>query len=78
MDSYTLRFVHVYPEADGERGRFELGSNEQILDSEQRGTRVVLTVLTPVEATYYCGVNGCSREVDSADDRCWQHEESDN
>ena len=23
---------------------------------------------------FYCGVNGCSRKVDSADETCWQHE----
>jgi len=26
-------------------------------------------------AAYECGVNGCSREVDSPDDTCWQHDE---
>lgn len=26
-------------------------------------------------ATYECGVNGCSREVDSREDTCWQHSE---
>lgn len=25
--------------------------------------------------TYECGVNDCSRDVDSPDDRCWQHAE---
>jgi len=24
--------------------------------------------------TYHCGVNGCSREVDSEDATCWQHQ----
>jgi len=23
--------------------------------------------------TFYCGVNDCSREVDSPEDVCWQH-----
>lgn len=26
-------------------------------------------------ASYDCGVNGCSRSVNSPDDACWQHEE---
>lgn len=26
--------------------------------------------------TFACGVNGCSREVDSESDTCWQHESS--
>jgi hypothetical protein len=26
-------------------------------------------------ASYDCGVNGCSRSVDSPSDACWQHEE---
>jgi len=26
-------------------------------------------------ATYYCGVNECSREVDSPEATCWQHGE---
>jgi len=29
----------------------------------------------PDSASYDCGVNGCSRSVDSPDDACWQHEE---
>ena len=28
-----------------------------------------------VEATYRCGVNDCSREVDSPDATCWQHDD---
>lgn len=27
------------------------------------------------EATYECGVNGCSRDVESPADTCWQHSE---
>lgn len=25
------------------------------------------------ETTFYCGVNGCKRKVDSQEDTCWQH-----
>lgn len=27
----------------------------------------------PAETTFRCGVNDCSREVDSEDATCWQH-----
>ena len=73
MTRYTTREATVFHRADDERGEFELGPNEIILDSEYRGAnRVVMVIASPL---LVCGVNGCSREVESPEDVCWQHDD---
>lgn len=42
------------------------------LDENPQGSTVENTDTEPDE--YVCGVNGCSRTVDSPEATCWQHE----
>lgn len=76
---YTIRKENVFIAADdAEKGRFEVGEDEFIVDSEWRGAnRIVVVIAQPVVTEYHCGKNGCSRTVDGPDDRCWQHEGDD-
>lgn len=76
MTTFNVRVEEAYVGTSGPAGQVEVGDDELLLDSEFRGAnRVVVAIATPIEETHHCGVNGCSREVDSADAVCWQHEE---
>lgn len=79
MPTYKVREEHAYPKADSGNEKFTIGEDEFIVDSEYRGAnRLVIAIASPV---YACGADTddgtCSREVDSADERCWQHEDED-
>jgi hypothetical protein len=60
--------------------QIELHEGERIVGTEFRGgTRLVVAILTPVDGVeHVCGAETasgeCQREVDSADELCWQHE----
>jgi hypothetical protein len=61
------RLVERYPNV----GWADDSGNDDAPDeaSVTRGT------VEPDSARYECGVNGCSRSVDSPSEACWQHEE---
>lgn len=52
----------------------ELPEGVEILNAVPHNQGIKIIYLAPAEETYECGVNGCSREVDSEDETCWQHQ----
>jgi len=46
--------------------------NVEVVSSD---TNPGVTATQSDESTYHCGVNGCSRKVDSPEETCWQHSE---
>ena len=53
----------VFDRLQDEYPGFEAVSSDETSDTDQAETE-----------TFRCGVNGCSREVDSESATCWQHE----
>lgn len=73
MTEYTARKAEVDVHSDQ---TLELAEDEFILDSRWRGANIIVVgIATPISEEYECGVNGCSRTVDGAEKRCWQHED---
>lgn len=77
---FHVRQINAFPSE-----QISLADDEVILHSETRGAnRLTLFVGTPVgsdshDDTYACGAEtkdgSCGRDVDSANERCWQHED---
>lgn len=50
----------------------ELASHHNV-EVVSKGVNPGVTATETEETTYACGVNGCSRKVESETDVCWQH-----
>lgn len=53
----------------------KIESDESQSDSESAESEAPTEVEDAEAETYTCGVNGCSRDVESEDATCWQHNE---
>lgn len=75
-ESELSTFADRITASDAENGTHTAGDDESEADSQDADTDADEPAQADAETeTFRCGVNGCSREVESEADTCWQHSE---
>lgn len=84
VPSFDGAFTHDGETWDMEDGIFEVEDESVAADIVEQYTKISYAnpadveetpTPEPEETTFQCGVNDCSREVDSPEATCWQHQD---